>query len=117
MKDIVELLETLGFPVYRQGSLNPEKEFPSAFFTYWNFETPESGFYDNEPTSALWGYWVYCYSDDADTTYSLLEKARKLLKENDFILDGKGEDAPSGAETHTGRMFTAYFIEKYRKEE
>lgn len=113
MKDIVELLKTLGVPVKRQGSIDKNEEYPKTFFTYWNFETPESRFLDNMPTKAVWGYWVYCYSSDIDQTYEMLEKARKLLIKNGFIPEGKGQDVGSDFETHTGRMFTVYFIERY----
>lgn len=113
MKDIVELLSTLGYPVIRQGSLISSDEYPEEFFTYWNFETPEGRFYDNEANKAEWGYWVYFYSTNIDRTYSVLEEARQLLKQNGFICTGKGEDVASDKPTHTGRMLTVYYIENY----
>ena len=108
---LVNVLESLGFPVFLQGSLNPDEAFPETFMTFWNFETPEGQFYDNDSHSALWGFWVFLYSTDPETVETETEKVRKLLKENGFILQGRGEDADSGRNTHTGRMLTLYFME------
>lgn len=110
-KKLIDILEPRGFPVFLQGSLNPEEEYPETFFTFWNFETPEGAFYDNDAHSAYWGFWVYLYSEDPETVERETEAVRKLLKENGFILQGRGEDVDSGRETHTGRMLTLYYME------
>lgn len=112
-KKLIELIEALGYPVFLQGSLNDEEEYPETFFTFWNFETPEGGYYDNNATKAIWGFWVYIYSSDAGKVESELEAARKTLKENGWIVTGKGEDVASDTPSHTGRMIEVYFIEQY----
>lgn len=93
--------------------MNSEEDYPSSFFTFWNIETPEDKHYNNEAARAVWGFWVYLYSDDPSIVDAKLEEARKLLKSNDWIVEGKGEDVASDVETHTGRMFTCYKIENY----
>ena len=108
---LINILESIGFPVFLQGSLNPDQNYPDTFLTFWNFETPEGQFYDNESHSAVWGFWVFLYSNDPEIVETESEKIRKLLKENGFILQGRGEDANSGRETHTGRMLTLYYME------
>lgn len=110
---LIELLETFGFPVFRQGSLNDDDEYPPSFFTFWNFETPEDSHYDNQSVRAVWGFWVYMYSDDPAIVDDKLIEAAKLLKKNGWIIDGKGEDVASDEPTHTGRMITCRFIENY----
>ena len=62
--ELITLLETLKYPVFLQGSINSLEEYPESFFTFWNFETPESAFYDNDAGRAVWGFWVYFYSTD-----------------------------------------------------
>lgn len=111
--ELINLLETFGFPVFLQGSMNDDEDYPSSFFTFWNFETPEDRHYDNEASRAVWGFWVYFYSDDPSLVDTKLEEARKLLKTNGWIIDGKGEDVASDVETHTGRMITCQKIENY----
>lgn len=111
--ELINLLETFGFPVYLQGSLNDSEEYDSSFFTFWNFETTEDDHYDNDAYRAVWGFWVYFYSDDPSIVDTKLDEAKKLLKSNGWIINGKGEDVASDVSTHTGRMITAYRIENY----
>ena len=93
MKDeLITLLETLNFPVFLQGTLNSVEEYPESFFTFWNYETPEAAFYDNDANRAVWGFWVYFYSVDPELVQTQPEAARKLLKQNGWILQGKAND-------------------------
>lgn len=114
MKDkLISILETFGFPVFLQGSLNDDEKYPPSFFTFWNFETPEDNHYDNDAIRAVWGFWVYLYSDDPSIVNSKLDEAGKLLKANGWTIEGRGEDVVSDEPTHTGRMITCRFIENY----
>lgn len=115
-EQLVELLETLGFPVFRQGSLNSVNDYPESFFTYWNFTNDDEGFYSGAPAHAVWGFWVYFYSTDPETTETMSERARRLLRGSGYIVRGKPEDVKVDAPMHTGMMFTAYYMETYEKE-
>ena len=117
MKDkLIKLLEPLGYPVRLHGSLNPDEEYPETFFTFWNFETPEGSFYDNAAHEAIWGFWLYLYSDDASVLEKVLEEARHVLITNNWSADSRGEDVASDVSTHTGRMIEVYYIENYESE-
>lgn len=117
MKDnLITLLETLKYPVYLQGSINSLDDYPQSFFTYWNFDTPEAAFYNDDANRAVWGFWVYFYSVDPALVQSVPEAARKLLKQNDYILQGKANDITVDKPTHTGAMFTVYKFEEYPDE-
>lgn len=113
---LIKLLEPLGYPVRLQGSLNPDEEYPATFFTFWNFETPETSFYDNAANAAIWGFWLYLYSENAEILEETLEKAHDLLNTNGWIASGRGEDVASDVNTHTGRMIEIYYIENYERE-
>ena len=84
--DLIALLQTLTYPVFLQGSLNANEGYPDSFFTFWNFETPEAAFYDDYAGRAVWGFWVYFYSTNPLLVETEPEKARKLLKQNGWIL-------------------------------
>ena len=114
--ELVELLETLDFPVFLQGSLNADEAYPDSFFTFWNFSNPESAFYDDDANRCVWGFWIYFYSTDPKLVEEMPEKARRLLKQNGWILQGKAADVSVDKPTHTGALFTAYKFENYRKE-
>ena len=111
--DLIALLQTLGYPVFLQGSLNANEAYPESFFTFWNFETPEAAFYDNDADRAVWGFWIYFYSVNPLLVETEPEKARKLLKQNEYILDGKANDIAVDRPTHTGAFFTVYKFENY----
>ena len=115
---LIDTLKTFGYKVARQGSIaNPsEQPYPDSFFTYWNFETPRDGFYDNKHHKANYGYWVYFYSSNPDNVDWFVEdtikKAGQKLEEKGFRVTSDGEDANSGADTHTGKMIEVYYIKK-----
>lgn len=114
--DLVVLLETFNYPVFLQGSLNPDEQYPESFFTFWNFDTPETAFYDDAANRAVWGFWIYFYSVDPVLVEQMPEQARQLLKQNGYILQGKPNDISVDRPTHSGVMFTAYKFENYESE-
>ena len=114
--DLIAILEELGYPVFLQGTLQSEEDYPESFFTFWNFSTPEAAYYDNDAGRAVWGFWVYFYSTSPRLVESVPEQARKLLKQNDYILDGKAHDIAVDKPTHTGAFFTVYKYENYQEE-
>lgn len=115
-EELISLLNTLEYPVFLQGSLQDTESYPQSFFTFWNFSTPEAAFYDNDAGRAVWGFWIYFYSTSPLLVETEPEKARKLLKQNGYILDGKAHDIAVDKPTHTGALFTVYKYENYQEE-
>lgn len=100
---LISLLETFGFPVFRQGSLTDDNEYPDTFFTFWNNESYDDSFYDNENNSENSDFDVNIYSNDPSLIYSKLREAKKLLKANGFIVYDSGHDVGSDEPSHVGR--------------
>lgn len=113
---LIELLETFKFPVFLQGSINDVNEYPDSFFTFWNFENPESEWYDDNAHRCVWGFWVYFYSTDPEKVERVTEQARQLLITSGWIAGGKPSDISTDKITHTGAFFTAYVFENYKTE-
>lgn len=110
---LIQLLESFGFPVFLQGSLNKDTAYPNSFFTYWSDESVDGSHYDNDAISWVWSFSVYFYSVDPALVSSIInEQVRKLLKQNGFIVSGKGYDVASDEPTHTGRGIDALIIER-----
>ena len=107
---LIEILSSLGYPVYRQGSFDEDDPYPDSFFTFWNTYSPDHAHYDNEDYLAEWEYDVNFYSVDPELTYSVLADARSLLKENGWIVPSRGYDVFSDEKTHTGRGMQAIFL-------
>lgn len=112
MKDnLISLLETFGYPVFQQGSLAPDEAYPESFFTFWNRDTYDWHHYNNNAIGDVWMFDVNFYSTDPALVNTKLAEAKALLKENRFIISGKGHDIGSDEPTHTGRGMTVLYIE------
>lgn len=109
--NLIEILESFGYPVYRQGSMSNDEAYPETFITFWNFDSPDHSFYNNSDYGAEYGYNVYVYSSDPELTYSELAAVRSALKEAGWIVRGRGFDVQSDEETHTGRGLEVYYME------
>ena len=107
---LIELLTTLGYPVRRQGSLAPTEAYPDTFITFWNNSEDGEAFYDNETASVSYDYYVYVYSSNPATVYTLLESARTLLRSNGWITVQRGFDIASDEPTHTGRGMEVEYL-------
>lgn len=116
-EQLITILETFGYPVFLQGSFEPDEAYPDSFFTFWNFDTPEDAFYSNDANAAVWGFWVYFYSIDPAAVEDIPEQARLALKSAGWTLDGRAHDINVERPTHTGAFFTALFYDKYTETE
>lgn len=108
---LITLLESFGYPVFLQGSLSEDEAYPESFFTFWNNETPDGAHYDNDAINYIWNFDVNFYSTDPQLVNTMLLNAKALLKQNGFIVGGKGYDVASDEPTHTGRGMNALIIE------
>lgn len=109
--ELIETLKVLGYPIRRQGSLQESEPYPNHFFTFWNNDTQDASFYDNQERACIWDFDLNFYSIDPEMTYTMLLEAKKLLKAKGWIIDGKGHDVASDEVTHTGRGMQIYKIE------
>lgn len=109
---LIELLESFSYPVIRQGSLEPEDSYPDTFITFWNNSEYGESHYDNDVLNVSYDYDVNVYSNDVNTTYSLIRQITKLLKSNDWIIYDRGHDVPSDEASHTGRGINVINLNK-----
>lgn len=101
--ELIEILSSFKYPVYRQGSMSNDEAYPDTFITFWNNDSPDHSHYDNSEYGTDWDYSIYVYSNNPSLTYSVLANARIALKAAGWICLGKGFDVDSDEETHTGR--------------
>lgn len=115
MEDIlINLLQTFGYPVFRQGSLSKDEAYPDTFFTFWNNSETGQSFYDNDTAIVDYDFSVNVYSTDTDKVYSLIASARTLLKSNGWIIVSRGYDVGSDEITHIGRGFEIEYLNTER---
>lgn len=112
-----DVFRTMGLDYSRQGSYTDDREYPPSFFTFWNFDIPEDGFFDNEAHRAVW-YWQICYyTRFPETLYSRMDEFTELAKAAGFIVEGRGEDVLSDRPDYPGRMVRIKYIEDYQNQE
>ena len=59
---LLEILESFGFEVYRQGSMSDKEKYPETFITFWNNDSPDHAHYNNTNYGTSWDYNVFVYS-------------------------------------------------------
>lgn len=105
---LISLLESFGFPVYRQGSVT--ESYPENYFTFWEDEETGNAYYDNLTVGVRYKYSVYFYSVDPANTYSYIHQVRALLKQNGWTIQTRGYDVESDEQTHTGRGLDIVYL-------
>lgn len=109
---LIELLETFGYSVDRQGSYSDDDEYPDTFITFWNNSEYGESHYDNDVLNVSYDFDVNVYSNDVNITYSLIRQITKLLKANDWIIYDRGHDVASDEPTHVGRGINVIKLNK-----
>ena len=107
----IDLLQTLCEKIIEQGSMAPQERYPARFFTFWNPETSDAIHFDNAPSGCVWILDVNFYSTDPLDIYSTIAAAMDAMQAAGWIIGGKGHAVASDYQTHTGRGFTAVYLE------
>ena len=108
---LINTLETLGYPIKLQGSIEQNEKYPDSFFTFWVNNTEDGNHYDNNPINYIWDFDVNFYSINPDLVNTKLLEAKTALKNQGFIISGKGYDVASDEPTHTGMGMNVLKIE------
>lgn len=107
---LIEILESFGYPVYRQGSIGENEPYPPTFITFWNNTEEGHSFYDNETVNVEYDFDVNVYSNNPNTPYSLINQIRQAVKQNGWIIETRGYDAASDEQTHIGRGMRILYL-------
>lgn len=111
IQQLIDTLQAVRPAVYEQGTWPQGKPYPERFFTFWNADSADQNHYDNAATGCVWTVEVNYYGTDPLDVYSTLEAARVALLAAGWTISGKGRAVASDNPTHTGRGFTAYYLE------
>lgn len=111
---LIDTISSFDYPVYQQGSMSNDEQYPDSFFTFFNNETSDDAFFDNQETMTIWDFDLNIYSIDPEVVNNALLEAKPLLKQAGFIVNGVGYDVLADEPTHTGRGINILYIEKVR---
>lgn len=109
--NLIKVLASFGYPVYRQGSMSNDEIYPETFFTFWNNDSLDHSHYDNAEYGTEWDFDVNIYSSNPELTYSVLANARVALKAAGWTIPSKGHDVASDEATHIGRGLNAIYLQ------
>ena len=110
------LLESTGYPYFRQGSLAPDDPYPESFFTFWNVDTPEDSYFDNGPHAANWSWRGYFYTKDPAPLYSVMGDFLESARAAGFISQGRARDLSSDEPGTVGRTIQLTYKQVYENE-
>ena len=99
---LITELQAFGYPVFLQGTFNPQETYPNTFITFFVDSTDDGAHFDNKTNSIEWRFSVILYSNDPAIVNTKPDEIRATLKAAGFIPQGKGNDLLSDEPTHTG---------------
>lgn len=114
MQELFNLFDEIGLPYFRQGSLS-DADYKPSFFTFWNIDTPNDSFYDNQETRYIEYVQVCFYTNDANLIYSQLDKGGEFYtkaKAKDFVIQGRAHDTNADKDNYYGRFVLIKIIHK-----
>lgn len=98
--------------VYLQGTMNPDKEYPADFVTFWTPSTDDAAHFDNTTAAVDWTFYVIYYSNDPNKVNTKPREIAADLKAAGFVQRGRGYDISSDAPTHTGWAMEFMCVER-----
>ncbi len=113
---LIETLETLGFPVFQQGSMSADEPYPPSFITFLLIGSEDAANFDNVTRSIAHSFQVAFYSSDPLLVESVPRLIRSTLKAAGCIMSGVGYDLPSDELTHTGNVQECTIIENIKED-
>lgn len=108
---LFEILQTFGAPIYLQGTLAENADYPGEFITYITTDSETAAAYDNDEAATAWAFQIAYYSNDPAKVDSAQKKIRATLKAAGFIPQGRGYDLPSDRADFTGWVCDYYYLE------
>lgn len=108
---LIQLLESFGYDVCLQGTLEPDAKYPDTLITFLIIDSYNAADFDNETALTAFTATVNVYSVDPSIVQTLSDDIRKKLKAAGFIPDGRGRDLNSSENNYTAWTCDYNFLE------
>lgn len=106
-----EVFQELKLPYSRQGSYANDDDIPDSLFTFWNTDSPDTWFFDNESHSIEWEWVVYFYTKDPSILYTKMKEFITMARSKGFFVDGNGKDIVADVPDYVGRYVRLTYVE------
>lgn len=110
--DIYPLLESLGLPVFIQGSMPEDMPYPDTFITYIWYDSADLWNFGNRAIATNYIVQITVYSYLPDQIDNYMEKLITLLEKNGYSKSNNGRMIPSDEPSHLGWSIDFNFIVK-----
>lgn len=115
--DLIAIFDEMGYPSWLMHTMPASLAYPESFFTFLSTDAPFEAHYDNQPHSVVWGFMIGFYSSDPEKVERVPLELAQRLRAAGWVFPGLGEDVESDEPTHTGRRFTAWYVQNINNEE
>lgn len=109
-QELINILSTLGYPVFLDGSINPDNAYPDAFFTFFNTDSEEDMFYSGAPIGEVWRFRVWFVATDPTLVETVPEQARQALRSAGWTLVDMPRDGAVDVPSHTAKFFETFYL-------
>lgn len=109
---LIQLLESFGYDVCLQGTLEPDEKYPDTLITFLIIDSYNAADFDNETALTALTATVNVYCVDPSIVQTLSNDIRKKLKAAGFIPDGRGRDLISSENNYTGWTCDYSYLER-----
>lgn len=110
-ENLITILETFGYPVILQGSMQPDEDYPDDFITFQTFDSDTPLSFDNDDAVTTWTFNVNYFSNNPANVAENPPLIRTALKTAGFIPHGRGYDLISDDPNFTGWAMEFDFLE------
>ena len=113
MNELFNLFEELGFAnkYFEQGTLSNDY-YPDSFFTFSNFASPYSAYYDDDNRQEVLRVQVSFYTNNREILYSTMDQFIKAAKTAKMVVKSGAYDVPSGRVDYYGRTVEINIIRR-----
>ena len=108
--ELYNVLDAYGLPLYLQGTLGADEDYPDNFITYWIEDSKGNAFYDNDSNETDWSISIIYYTHDINSIKEFIPKLIDDLKINKFKVIGKGFFTPSDKPNCVGWILPAIYL-------
>ena len=110
--NVVALLESLGLPVFMQGDMPQEMDYPDLFITYLWFSSSDLWRFDNRATATRYTCQITVYGREPNAVDDTVEALSEKLLKYGYSKEGGGRLIPSDEPEYLGWTNDYHFIVK-----
>lgn len=111
--ELLNVLNTFNYPVFLQGTIEPDAEIPDDFLTFQITGSDTAAAFDNDDALTAWDINVNYYSRNPANVSTVPVAIRAAMKAAGFIPQSRGFDLIADDPAFTGWAMDFFKLESY----